>query len=63
MKLLSPLALLTLCSVMAAPLMAAEDAPKIFDVKTFITVSTQVSPIACRRALSNGASFTETAAS
>ena len=27
MKLLSPLALLTLCSVMAAPLMAAEEAP------------------------------------
>ena len=29
MKFLSPLALLTLCSVMAAPLMAAEDAPEL----------------------------------
>lgn len=29
MKFLSPLALLTLCSVLAAPLMAAEDAPEL----------------------------------
>ncbi|WP_207267567.1 DUF1090 domain-containing protein [Pseudomonas sp. GW101-3H06] len=29
MKFLSPLALLALCSVMAAPLMAAEDAPEL----------------------------------
>ncbi|WP_137804950.1 DUF1090 domain-containing protein [Pseudomonas sp. G(2018)] len=29
MKFLSPLALLTLCSVMAAPLMATEDAPEL----------------------------------